>query len=95
MRYCPNAGAVAGTGGDYFSPDSAATWAQMLTVLTRFTDARESELQNIKCDGWAWQAIETSVALGWIEDGTEFDPGAVITRGEAVRLINTVLALYR
>ena len=45
--------------------------------------------------GWARPAIETAVALGWIEDSAEIVPDDVITRGEAVELINMVLKQYR
>ena len=40
-------------------------------------------------------AVETAVALGWIEDSTEFVPDAPIQRGELVSLFNSVLGLYR
>ena len=75
--------------------DSPATWAQILTVLGRFVEPQELPLQHIQYDGWARSAIETAVALGWIEDSAEIDPNAVITRGDAVTLINTVLMQYK
>lgn len=90
-----DAGVVGGTGGGCFAPDSPATWAQILTVLGRFVEPQELPLQHIQYDGWARSAIETAVALGWIEDSAEIDPNAVITRGDAVTLINTVLMQYK
>ncbi len=90
-----NAGVVNGTGGGYYSPNSLATWGQFLTVLGRFVEPQECILWNIQYDGWARPAVMTAVVLGWIEDSAAFNPNAVITRGEAVALINTVLELNR
>lgn len=86
-----DAGVVGGTGNGYFAPDSPTTWVQLLTVLGRFVERQECALQHIRYDGWARPAIETAVALGWIEDSAEIVPDDVITRGEAVELINMVL----
>lgn len=90
-----DAGVVGGTGNGYFAPDSPTTWVQLLTVLGRFVEQQECALQHIRYDGWARPAIETAVALGWIEDSAEIVPDDVITRGEAVELINMVLKQYR
>lgn len=90
-----DAGVVGGKGNGYFAPDSPTTWVQLLTVLGRFVERQECALQHIRYDGWARPAIETAVALGWIEDSAEIVPDDVITRGEAVELINMVLKQYR
>lgn len=90
-----DAGVVGGTGNGYFAPDSPTTWAQLLTVLGRFVEQQECALQHIRYDGWARPAIETAIALGWIDDSAEIVPDDVITRGEAVDLINMVLKQYR
>ena len=90
-----DAGVVGGTGNGYFAPDSPTTWVQLLTVLGRFVERQECALQHFRYDGWARPAIETAVALGWIEDSAEIVPDDVITRGEAVELINMVLKQYR
>ncbi len=90
-----DAGVVGGTGNGYFAPDSPTTWVQLLTVLGRFVERQECALQHIRYDGWAKPAIETAVVLGWIEDSAEIVPDDVITRGEAVELINMVLKQYR
>lgn len=95
MLALADAGVVGGTGNGYFAPDSPTTWAQLLTVLGRFVEQQECALQHIRYDGWARPAIETAVALGWIEDNAEIVPDDVITRGEAVDLINMVLKQYR
>lgn len=90
-----SAGIVSGIGGGNYNPSGLVTWAQVLTVMSRFVPAQEYKLRYIQYDGWARPSVETSVALGWIEDSTEIDPDAVITRGEAVDLINAILKQYQ
>lgn len=89
------AGIVAGVGNGSFYPNGKLTWAQILTVLSRFTEPKACTLQHIQYDGWAVEAVQTAVALGWIEDSADFDPNAIISRGDFVELVNGVLALYR
>lgn len=89
------AGIVCGVGDDRYSPNSYVTWAQIITVLTRFVEPQECTLKNISYSGWADQAIQTAVALGWIEDSAAFKPHDAISRGELVRLVNGVLVRYR
>lgn len=52
------------------------------------------ELKYIQYDGWALEAIQTAIALGWIEDSSIFNPNDIISRGELVDFINTVLEQY-
>lgn len=82
-------------GNGRYSPNSYVTWSQLITVLTRFVQPQEYTLQNIQYSGWAQGAIQTAVANGWIEDRADFTPDAVISRGELVQLVNSVLELYR
>lgn len=89
------AGIVAGVGNGSFYPNGKLTWAQILTVLSRFTEPKACALQHIQYDGWAVEAVQTAVALGWIEDSADFDPNAIISRGDFAKLVNGVLALYR
>ena len=89
------AGIVAGVGNGSFYPNGKLTWAQILTVLSRFTEPKACALQHIQYDGWAVEAVQTAVALGWIEDSADFDPNAIINRGDFMELVNGVLALYR
>lgn len=86
---------VAGVGNGSFYPNGKLTWAQILTVLSRFTEPKACALQHIQYDGWAVEAVQTAVALGWIEDSADFDPNAIISRGDFAKLVNGVLALYR
>ena len=90
-----NAGIVGGTGNGNYNPDAPLTWAHIITVLSRFVAPQECEVQNIQYDGWAADAVETAVALGWITDHAGFDPDANISRGELAYLVNAVLAMYR
>lgn len=89
------AGIVNGVGNGKYDPNGTVTWVQILTILTRFVEAQEIELQHIQYDGWATPALKTAVALGWIEDSAAFRPDVAISRGELVQLVNSVLALYR
>ena len=90
-----HAGIVSGVGGGRYDPDGLVTWAQAITVLSRFVEPQECELKHITYTGWARPFIETAVSLGWIEDNHEFVPDALIQRGELVSLFNSVLGLYR
>lgn len=88
------AGIVNGVGNGMYDPNGTVTWAQIITILTRFVESGSCELKYIQYDGWALEAIQTAVALGWIEDSSIFNPNDVISRGELVNLINTVLEQY-
>jgi len=90
-----NAGIVCGTGNGNFDPDALLTWGHIITILSRFVEQQEYQLQNIQYDGWAADAVETAVALGWITDHAAFNPDAAISRGELAYFVNYVLGLYR
>lgn len=89
------AGIVCGIGNGYYNPDAPLTWGHIITVLSRFVDAQDYELQYIQYDGWALDAVKTAVALGWIEDSVDFNPDKIISRGEFVELVNSVIETYR
>ena len=95
VRVIQAAGIVNGVGDGKFDPEGTVTWAQIITILTRFVEQQNYTLQHIQYQGWAEQAIQTAVANGWIEDSVDFIPNAVISRGQLEQLINGVLALYR
>lgn len=90
-----HAGIVSGVGGGRYDPDGLVTWAQAITVLSRFVEQQEYKLQNITYNGWAEPYIETAVVLGWISDSSDFAPDSIINRGELVALYNQVLETYR
>ena len=89
------AGIVNGVGNGRYDPNGKVTWSQILAILSRFVEQKEYSLQHIQYSGWAQEAIQTAVALNWIEDRADFTPDAVISRGELVQLVNNVLELYR
>ena len=88
------AGIVNGVGGGRYDPNGRVTWSQIITILTRFVEPEYRELEYIQYSGWALEAIQTAVALEWIEDSSMLNPDAVISRGELVDLINAVLGRY-
>lgn len=88
------AGIVNGVGNGMYDPDGTVTWAQIITILTRFVEPESCELRCVQYNGWALEAIQTAVALEWIEDSPIFNPNAIISRGELVDLINAVLERY-
>lgn len=90
-----DAGIVNGVGNGQYDPDGLVTWAQAITVLSRFVEPQECPLQQIRYDGWAKPYIETAVALGWIDDSETIVPDSVITRQEVVDLFNFALEQYR
>ena len=81
-----------------FKPNAPITRAEFATVAVRFSDDAEpaaSAFSDIS-GHWAEQNILKAVSLGWItgyEDGT-FRPDALITRAEAMTIINRVLVRY-
>lgn len=89
------AGIVLGVGEGNYAPNGLVTWAQTITILSRFVERQDYELQHIQYDGWALDAVQTAVALGWITDSAEFNPDAIISRGALVQLVNSVLEMYR
>lgn len=95
IRIMRAAGIINGVGDGKYDPNGKVTWAQTITILSRFVEAQEVELQNIQYDGWATLALKTAVALGWIKDRATFNPYSLISRGELVQFINNVLILYR
>lgn len=89
------AGIVLGVGEGNYAPNGLVTWAQTITILSRFVEAHDYQLQHIQYDGWAVDAVQTAVALGWITDSAEFDPDDIISRGALVQLVNGILEQYR
>lgn len=88
------AGIVNGIGAGKFAPNEPLTWAQLVTVLTRFVPEQESRLQYIICPEWAKGAMQTAIYYGWILDVPYLKPNAPVTRGEATAFINIVLEQY-
>lgn len=88
-------GIVNGRTADTFAPNAPITRAEFAAICARFDtsiDMGASSFTDI--DGhWAKDDIEHAVSLGWImgyEDNT-FRPNNLITRAEAMTMINRVL----
>ncbi len=95
VQIIAKAGIVCGVGGGNYDPNGTVTWAQVLTVLSRFVPVQDYTLQYITYDGWALSAVQTAASLGWIDDSAEFNPNAIISRGALAQLVNGILAEYR
>lgn len=81
-----------------FKPNAPITRAEFATIAVRFADeatAASNAFKDIDSH-WAKDYILKDVSLGWItgyEDGT-FRPDDLITRAEAMTIINRVLVRY-
>ncbi len=83
------AGVIAGYDDGCFHPNDSVTWAQLITMLYRFTDCEPT--CHIITEHWARDAINTAIEQGWIDYTDRFDPDAPANRGEVQQFINTVL----
>lgn len=89
------AGVVQGCGGRY-NPDGLLTRAELITILPRFSDVKNSASSFTDIGGhWAEQYINAAVSMGWIPDGDLFFPDRPATRGETVALLNHIFELCR
>lgn len=84
-----DSGVVAGSDDGQFHPDDPVTWAQMITMLYRFTDCEPT--YRIITEHWAKDAINTAIEQGWIDYTDQFAPDAPANRGEVQSFINAVL----
>lgn len=88
-------GIVKGRSASTFDPDAPITRAEFAAICSRFdtsnTHSNSSFTDIDHC--WAKSFIERAAALGWVQgytDGT-FQPENLITRAEAISMINRVL----
>lgn len=92
-------GIINGYGDGTFGGDEYITRAEFAVIACRFDDLSSDEsckFSDVADDHWAASAITAAAEKGWItgyEDGT-FNPGAYITRAEAVTLVNRMLERY-
>ncbi len=98
LGYCVEAGLMEGRGNGHFDPTANITRAEFAAVVARFLDLKNEltgESRYTDTDGnWAEGYIAQLTAKGIVEgkgDG-KFDPNAVITRYEAVTMLNRALA---
>lgn len=75
-----------------FLPNDTLTLGQLITMLTRFVEPRETLMpEGLPYTGhWAYDNIVTAVAYGWIDNAAEIEPDRAITRGEAVKFVNLI-----
>ena len=91
-------GYLAGYPDGTFKPNAPITRAEFATIAVRFADeamAASNAFKDVD-KHWAKEYILKDVSLGWItgyEDGT-FRPDDLITRAEAMTIINRVLVRY-
>jgi hypothetical protein len=79
-----------------FGGNRSITRAEFVAIAARFMDAKSGTVtfSDVSSTNWAYQYISTAVAYGWINgypDGT-FKPDQAISRAEAMKIINTMLA---
>ena len=89
------AGILGGDGTAYFKPTAYITRAEFATIAARFSDVVYSGTGKFGDVGGHWSENYVNIAAeeGWIqgyEDGT-FKPDQLITRAEAMTLVNNVL----
>ena len=83
-----NAGIISGCGNEMFQPERGLTYAEMITILTRFTEPRTDHIIPLK--HWSSGAINTAVSLEWIEYNDSLDPDIEVTTQEYIDFIITV-----
>lgn len=88
-------GIVYGRTSTFFDPDASITRAEFAAICARFDNSGiEADSSFTDISGhWAEDEIERAATLGWIRgytDGT-FRPNNLITRAEAMTMINRVL----
>ena len=77
-----------------FRPDASITRAEFVTILTRFphTDiGTEKSFADVPTTHWAYNAVQTALAQGWVNADSAFRPNDPITRAETVTILNRVL----
>ncbi len=78
--------------GSRFYPEDGITLADLVQLLAAFYPAcgEDLVLSWVPEEHDAYRSFCTAVAMGWLDPEKEYDPDAVLTRQEAVRLINRV-----
>ena len=84
-----NAGVIVGVGGDLFLPERSLTRAEMVTLFARFVEPQG--YPAIQLEHWSAGAIQTAVALGWLQFSGDFDPEAEVSVQEFIDFALSVL----
>lgn len=69
-----NTGIMVGMGNGCFGPYRVLTWAELITVFSRFAGEVDAP-EVFTGEHWAKDAINTAIALDWVEYSETFDPG--------------------
>ena len=94
VRQMTGFGLVNGYTDGTFKPNAKITRAEFVAILSRFphTDiGTDKSFADVPKTNWAYNAVQTALAQGWISAGTNFRPNAPITRAETVTILNRVL----
>ena len=94
VRQMTGFGLVNGYTDGTFKPNAKITRAEFVAILSRFphTDiGTDKSFADVPRTNWAYNAVQTALAQGWISAGTNFRPNAPITRAETVTILNRVL----
>ncbi len=90
-----NGSYVTGYPDGTFAPMQPIRRAEFIAILARFTQQTEDEttFSDVPHGHWAYRAVATAEKMGWIVgDGTgRFRPDDLITRAEAVTILNRML----
>lgn len=91
-----NGGYITGYDDGSFGGDRNITRAEFITMLVRFVGVdktAECSFADAAKDSWAYDYIATATAAGWISGYSDntFRPNQLITRAEAMTIINRVL----
>ena len=85
VRQMTGFGLVNGYTDGTFKPNAKITRAEFVAILSRFphTDiGTDKSFADVPRTNWAYNAVQTALAQGWISAGTNFRPNAPITRAE-------------
>lgn len=89
-------GVFLGSDDGRFEPDRSITRAEFTTAAMRFASLNpggENIFTDLEEGSWYYDKVLGAVTYGWIEGrgGGIFDPGGLLTRAEAVTIINRML----
>lgn len=98
VTFMTKQGYMSGYPEGYFEPNMPITRAELVTVLSRYTNITQKDggvvqFSDIDPDHWAYSDLLRASEFGWLKGyaDNQFRPNASITRAEAVTLINRVL----
>ena len=94
VRQMTGFGLVNGYTNGTVKPNAKITRAEFVAILSRLPhDAigTDKSFNDVPKTSWAYDAVQTALAQGWISAGTNFRPNAPITRAETVTILNRVL----